>query len=265
MSHNFVKLLKLDSNSFLYGCLIHGSMTNSWRLENPICRDSTLQPLQIHNLAVAAHIPRCESEGGADCDMGGLCSRGQFSYFCFMILPDQKSDIWMIYDDCCQQPTPDTWHSSDFCHQHIDREKITWIWWKANKKPHIFSFSLWRFMITFYACVPYVYINLWIVTAQWHFVALHCIAISLSAQWQKCFPIPFHLGMSPSNLRAKQLIGVMVIEDWRYCLLFYHQNWRSLSWNLDIFLSFYLFLAHMLTQQIFIHKILKFCRAELIM
>ena len=59
MSHNFVKLLKLDSNSFLYGCLIHGSMNNSWRLEHPICRDSTLQPLQIHNLAVAAHIPRC--------------------------------------------------------------------------------------------------------------------------------------------------------------------------------------------------------------
>ena len=25
--------------------------------------------------------------------------------------------------------------------------------------------------------------------------------------------------MSTSNLRAKQLIGLMVIEDWRYCLL----------------------------------------------
>ena len=139
MSHNFVKLLKLDSNSFLYGCLVHNSMTNSWRLEHPICRDSTLQPLQIHNLAVAAHIPRCESEGGADCDMGGLCSRGQFSYFCFMILPDQKSDIWMIYDDCCQQPTPDTWHSSDFCHQHIVTGKLHESDEKANKK-NIFNF-----------------------------------------------------------------------------------------------------------------------------
>ena len=89
--------------------------------------------------------------------------------------------------------------------------------------------------------------------------------MSLSAQWQKSFPIPFHLGMSTSNLRAKQLIGLMVIEDWRYCLLFYHQNWRSHSWNLNLFISFYLFLAHILTQQIFIHQILKFCRAELIM
>ena len=110
-------------------------------------------------------------------------------------------------------------------------------------------------MITFYACVPYVYINLWLVTAKWHFVALHCIAMSLSAQWQKSFPIPFHLGMSTSNLRAKQLIGLMVIEDWRYCPLFYHQNWRSHSWNLNLFISFYLFLAHILTQQIFIHQI----------
>ena len=171
-------------------------------------------------------------------------------------------DLWWLLS------AADTWHVTFLrllSSAHWQRKNYMNLMKKLTKKPHIFSFSLWRFMITFYGCVPYVYINLWIVTAQWHFVALHCIAMSLSAQWQKFFPIPFHLGMSPSNLRAKQLIGVMVIEDWRYCLLFYHQKWRSLSWNLDIFLSFYLFLAHMLTQQIFIHKILKFCRAELIM
>ena len=57
MSHNFVKLLKLDLNSFLYGCLVQGSM-DTQELVIGIYGDSTIQPFKdIHGCKCKEHIP----------------------------------------------------------------------------------------------------------------------------------------------------------------------------------------------------------------
>ena len=181
--------------------------------------DSTLQPLQIDNLALAVlnefSCPHSPVWGWGCCWLwyGRMVQPRTIFIFLFYDIAGSEEryldDLWWLLSGS------DTWHvtylrllSSAHCHR-----KNTRFWWKANKnKTHISNF-----LITFYASVPYVYKNLWLPND----ILLHCIALSCHSVHndKKNFPIPFHLRMSTSNLRAKQLIGLMVIEDWRYCLL----------------------------------------------
>ena len=144
-----------------------------WRM------DSTLQPLQIDNLSVAVlqefSCPHSPVWGRGCCWLwyGRMVQPRTIFIFLFYDIAGSEErnldDLWWLLSGS------DTWHvtylrllSSAHCHR-----KNTRFWWKANKnKTHIFNFS--NFLITFYASVPYVYINLWLPND----ILLHCIALS---------------------------------------------------------------------------------------